>query len=63
MVNGDKLGFAPNEFCHALGIGRTLAYELMSSGAVKFVLIRGRRRIPRSEIERLLREGVPRDSK
>lgn len=41
--------------CHALGIGRTSLYKLVSTGELKLIRIAGRTLVPRSEIERLTR--------
>jgi hypothetical protein len=46
-------------FCRALGIGRSLAWYLITSGQVHSVKIGRRRVIPLSELDRLLEEGVP----
>ena len=44
--------------CAALSISRTAIYEMMKSGALKFVPMGAERRIPRSEVERIASEGV-----
>ena len=52
------LTLSPQEFAHALGIGRDATYEAIRRK--KLVVIRPGRaiRIPRSELERVLREGL-----
>jgi hypothetical protein len=52
-----RLAFSINDACAAIGIGRTSLYELISTGAVKPVKIAGRTLIPRTELERLIREA------
>lgn len=49
--------FSPNSAAHALDISRSKVYELMKSGAVRFVKIGATRRIPSGEIQRLAAEG------
>lgn len=48
------LAYSVDEFCHLVGIGRSSFYQLMNSGALRTVLIRGRRLIPAAEVNRLL---------
>jgi hypothetical protein len=51
----ERLAFPVNDACHALGIKRTLLYELAKTGQLKLIKIAGRTLVPRSEIERLTR--------
>lgn len=46
------------EFCQLLGISRATAYRLMGRAELAFVRIGGERRIPASELERALKEGI-----
>ena len=48
------LAYSVDEFCHLVGIGRSSFYQLMNSGALRTVFIRGRRLIPAVEVNRLL---------
>lgn len=49
--------YSPNNAAHALDISRSKVYELMKTGAVRFVKIGSKRRIPSGEIQRLAAEG------
>jgi len=51
----DRFAYPVNEACQALGIKRTLLYELAKNGHLKLIKIAGRTLVPRSEIERLTR--------
>lgn len=42
----------------ALGVGRSSIYCLINEGRLKSIQVRGRRLIPRDEVERLAREGT-----
>jgi excisionase family DNA binding protein len=53
-----RIGYRVNDFCAVTGIGRTSLYELIRDGKIKTVRIAGRRIIPASEAERLLKEGA-----
>lgn len=52
-----RLGYRIPDFCEAVGISRSSVYELIKHGKLQSVLIAGRRIIPVSEAERLMREG------
>jgi excisionase family DNA binding protein len=47
-----------NEAIAALKCSRPTLYKMMNLGEMKFIYIRGRRRIPFPEIERLNNEGT-----
>ncbi|MGQ7959896.1 helix-turn-helix domain-containing protein [Pseudomonas sp. SP16.1] len=51
--------YRPNEAAAALGLSRAKVYELMKRGQLAFVVIDSDRRIPASEVRRLVAEGVP----
>ena len=51
--------YRPNEAAAALGVSRAKIYDLMKRGQVAFVVIDSDRRIPASEVRRLVAEGVP----
>lgn len=42
------------EFCNALGIGRTKAYELFDAGEITSIQLGRRRLVPRTEKDRLI---------
>jgi len=46
------------EACRFTGLGRSFLYQLMESGALLYVKRGKRRLIPRSELIRLLAEGL-----
>ena len=50
--------YSPNSAAQALDISRSKIYDLMKSGALRFVLIGADRRIPADEIQRLASEGA-----
>ena len=52
------LSYRVNDFCKAVGIGRTSVYALIKDGRLRAVRIAGRTLIPASEAERLMAEGV-----
>ena len=47
MLNQYKDILSVDEFCEALGIGRSLAYRLLKSGAIKSVRIGRYHKIPK----------------
>lgn len=57
--NPDKLLYSPNSTAHALDISRSMVYELMKAGLIKFVAFSRERRIPAEEVKRLAEEGIP----
>ena len=50
-----RFAYPVNDACHALGIKRTLLYELIKQNKLTAIKIAGRTLIPRTEIERLTR--------
>jgi excisionase family DNA binding protein len=52
--NPDRMTFSVSEAATALGIGRTLAYQLAQSGQLGAVRVGGRWVVPRRAIDRLL---------
>ena len=50
--------YSPNSAAHALDISRSKIYDLMKSGALRYVVIGSDRRIPADEIDRLATEGA-----
>lgn len=51
------LAYQINEVCHLVGISRSTLYELVNEGKLRTVMIRGRRLVPRSEVQNLLDGG------
>ncbi len=58
MQNESPKLYSPNSAARALDLSRSKVYDLMKSGALRYVLIGSDRRIPADEIERLASEGV-----
>ena len=48
------LAFRVNDFCSAMGFGRSTFYELVKRGEIRTVVIGGRRLVPAAEADRLL---------
>ncbi|MGA8147285.1 MAG: helix-turn-helix domain-containing protein [Gallionellaceae bacterium] len=59
QTEDSKKLYSPNSAARALDISRSKIYDLMKSGAVRFVLIGSDRRIPSDEIQRIASEGTP----
>jgi Helix-turn-helix domain len=60
--NGEKpIGLSITQLQQTLPLGRTTIYRLIKQGALKTVLICGRRIIPIAEVNRLLSAGFPSD--
>lgn len=57
-THGNKKLYSPNNAALALDLSRSKVYALMKTGQLKFVLIGSDRRIPDSEIDRIVREGA-----
>jgi excisionase family DNA binding protein len=51
-------GLTKTAFARALSVSLATVNRLMASRQVRFVKIRGSVRIPRSEVDRLLRDGA-----
>ncbi len=52
-----RLAYSPQQAAEALGIGRTLIYQLIDSGSLRSLKIGRRRLIPRDAIVELLADG------
>ena len=50
----ERHALTPDEACVALRISRATLYALMKEGALRYFQIKSRRRIPASEIERMI---------
>jgi len=50
----EKLAFNINEVCAATGVGRTSVYEAIKNGALKSVMVGGRRLVRREALENWL---------
>lgn len=46
-----------NTVCAQLSICRTTLYELMKEGCIAYVMVGGRRRVPVTEVERIVGEA------
>ncbi len=55
--------FSPDEMAEWIGIGRTLAYRLLSSGEIPSYKIGRRRIVSRSDVEAWLEERKSRSGK
>jgi excisionase family DNA binding protein len=53
-----RLAYSPAETAAVVGISRQHVHNLIARGAIRSVLIGKSRRIPASEVERLLLEGT-----
>lgn len=53
----ERIAFSPDEVAQLLGLSRATIYNLMSRGQLRYTTIGNRRRIHRSEVERLA--GAP----
>jgi hypothetical protein len=58
LLGDDKALFTITETAALCRRSRVWVYRLMRRGAVRFIPFGGAKRIPRSEIERILSEGV-----
>lgn len=50
----EREGLSVDQFCRAIGIGRTTVYAMIGRGEVRTRTFGARRIVPRSEIDRLL---------
>lgn len=58
MELNEQLLFTPNNAARALDLSRSKVYEMMKSGALKFVMVGADRRIPRDELRRIAEQGA-----
>ena len=56
--SGVPLAYRVNDFCKAVGVGRSTVYKLIDTGQLHTVLIGGRRLIPADEAKRLMQKGT-----
>ena len=56
--SGGRLTLTVEEFAHAVGIGRNLAYDSVKSGEVPHIRVGRRILIPRVAVERWLSQAV-----
>lgn len=49
-----KLAWQVNEFCQAIGIGRSTFYKMVARGEIETVIFGGRRLVPEPVASRLL---------
>lgn len=50
--------YSPNNAALALDLSRSKVYDLMKSGALRYVMVGADRRIPAEEIQRIASEGA-----
>jgi excisionase family DNA binding protein len=55
----DRLAYKIDDFCRAIGLGRTKVYALIANGTLRTVVVGGRRLVPRDAAEALLKQGQP----
>jgi excisionase family DNA binding protein len=55
-IDGDAIAYRPRDAARVLGIGRSLLYELLSSGQIRSRKFGQVVLIPRSELERFVAE-------
>lgn len=53
----DRLAYTVSEACQALATSRATLYEMMADGRIAYVVVGRTRRIPRTELERLVTLG------
>lgn len=61
MQGADPELYSPKELAKILGCSRKKVYRLLSEGVIKFIQLDHQKRIPRSEKERILHQGIPAD--
>jgi excisionase family DNA binding protein len=52
------VAYRVNDFCAAIGIGRSKLYALAKEGKIKLVKVGGRTVVPATEADRLVAEGA-----
>ena len=57
-VDESRKLYSPNSAARALDLSRSKVYDLMKTGALRFVMIGSDRRIPADEIQRIASEGA-----
>jgi excisionase family DNA binding protein len=51
-----RLAYRIDDFCRAIGLGRTKVYALIADGTLRTVVVGGRRLVPRDAAEALLNQ-------
>ena len=51
--------YSPNNAARVLDVSRSKIYDLMKTGRLRYVTIDSDRKIPASEIDRIVQEGAP----
>jgi excisionase family DNA binding protein len=54
----DRLAYKPQAAADALDISRAQLYRLIAAGEIRTITIGRSRRVPRSELERILADGA-----
>jgi excisionase family DNA binding protein len=54
----ERLAWPIDDFCRAIGLGRTKVYAMIGDGTLRTVMIGGRRLVPRDAAEALLKQAA-----
>jgi excisionase family DNA binding protein len=54
----ERQAYTVAEFAHALGLSRAFAYKLIDEGEVRTVRLGRRVLVPRTEVDRILADGI-----
>jgi excisionase family DNA binding protein len=57
-LSHEPLAYRVNDFCSAVGIGRSLAYRMIKNGDLPRVKVGNRRLIPRHAAVKLIENGL-----
>ena len=55
----EPLAYTPQDFAAAFRMSLTSTYEHMQAGNIRYIFIGSDRRIPRAEMKRIARQGLP----
>jgi excisionase family DNA binding protein len=59
VASGEAIAFRIKDAVTASGLGRSTIYNLIGSGKLSSVMVRGRRLILRADLPALLQNGAP----
>jgi excisionase family DNA binding protein len=54
----ERLAWRIDDFCRAIGLGRTKVYAMIKDGSLHTVVVGGRRLVPRESAEALLKQAA-----
>jgi hypothetical protein len=57
----ERLAWRIDDFCRAIGLGRTKVYSMIGDGTLRTVVVGGRRLVPHEVAEALLKQGAAND--